>query len=143
MNIIDHGAWEMYSPHPSKRDEFELPHGAMFARRISDGVDWYDYVAPSNKDIDKPEEKTLKKNFSDETVKATVYWHPDFKKHIVGSAVTDPTLLFPPNQQVIEITDYTGSDPATDFNGKVYDAATGSFTVLVLSPAPKSGAKKQ
>lgn len=38
MNIIDHGEWEAYKPdnYPIK-----LPSHIVFARRVSDGRDWY------------------------------------------------------------------------------------------------------
>ena len=41
MNTIDHGMWNAYTP--TTLPEGAPPH-AMFVRRDSDGVDWYDYV---------------------------------------------------------------------------------------------------
>ena len=40
MSIIDHGTWVAYRPakHPEG-----APGNAIFARRESDGLDWYEY----------------------------------------------------------------------------------------------------
>ena len=41
MNTIDHGDWHVYTPTTLPE---RAPEHALFARRDSDGVDWYDYV---------------------------------------------------------------------------------------------------
>jgi hypothetical protein len=38
MDIIDHGEWENYKP---ENYPIKLPSHIIFARRISDGADWY------------------------------------------------------------------------------------------------------
>jgi hypothetical protein len=112
MNIIDHGRWIRYEPHAIPID---APSGAMFAKRESDGVDWYDYVNSGE-------------NFAAQNVKFMAIWQDVYQSHVVGPAVYDATLLFPASQVVGEITDYTGNNPQADFGGKLYDPATGAIT---------------
>lgn len=131
MNIKEHGQWEIYKP-------LELPIGmppsALFCRRVTDKIDWYEYTVAHNTSINKPAD--AQKVFGDTTVKMTVIWHPELEMYLVSSAVTNPIVLFPGNQQILEILDYTGTDPAKDFNGKVYNPADGSFTDRV-EPSPE------
>jgi len=114
MTFIDHGKWQPYTPATLPPG---VPSGALFVRRESDGIDWYDYVKDGG-------------NFSPDTVKFTALWHPTYQSYLVGAAVYDVTLLFPPNQLVREITDYAGSDPQADFGSKLYDPATDAFSDL-------------
>ena len=101
--IENHGAWCRYTPEPFPG---WAPHNALFARRESDGVDWYDY---------------LNWTFYGDTVKLTVI------DGIVGAATTDPTKLFPAGATVLEIDGFTGLDPQEEFGRKIYDAATQTF----------------
>jgi hypothetical protein len=119
MNIIDHGAWSPYKPAKFPED---APLHAMFALRKSDTVDWYDYVNSGE-------------NFGADTVKFMAIWR-DGVGYVVGPAVYDPTLLFPANHIVAEITDYIGTAPQADFGNKVYDPATGSFSDQPPPPPP-------
>lgn len=121
MNIIDHGEWTPYRP---EKFPVGAPPNALFAVRRSDTVDWYDYVHSG-------------KNFGADTVKFAAVIH-DGIGYVVGPAVYDPTMLFPANHIVAEITDYTGSDPQADFGNKVYDPATGSFSDQLPPPPPPS-----
>lgn len=111
MSTVDHGKWLPYKPQ-------ELPEGApanaMFAKRESDGVDWYDYVNSGE-------------NFGAGSVKLAAIWR-DPVGYVVGPAVYDATMLFPADHIVREILDYTGSDPQADFGNKVYDPETDTFT---------------
>jgi hypothetical protein len=143
MNIIDHGVWIKYKPATLP---FGVPANSLFAKRTSDGVDWYDYVRPHFEMMQPPKpkifhpetgeemaqnKKTLTPNFKPGSVMCNVYWHPDLKQNIVATAVYDPTLLFPADQQVIEIVGYQGNDPHKDFGGKVYDKDAATFSPLV------------
>ena len=74
--IIDHGKWVPYQPDTLPP---HAPPNALFARRESDGVDWYDYVR--NPD-----------SFTADGVKFTVMWHEAHAGWIVGAAVRDPTM---------------------------------------------------
>ena len=106
--IIDHGKWVPYKP-----DQLppEAPPNALFCRRESDGVDWYDYVNDDG-------------NFSADGVKFTAFWQDAFNGFTVGAAVRDPTLLFPANMMVREIIDYRGGDPQVELGEKLYDPHT-------------------
>jgi len=116
MNIIEHGAWVQYQG-PGE----DHPPGTLFAKRESDNWDWYDYTRhPSSPFV------------SASTVKFTAMTRPG--GFIVGAAVYDPTMLFPPGQSVYEITDYAGNNPQADFGNKVYDPATKTFSDPVLPP---------
>jgi hypothetical protein len=115
MANIDHGDWVAYQPATLPQD---TPPGALFARRQSDGVDWYEYVRnPAS--------------FDTSNVKLAVDWR-DGIGYVVGSAVYDATRLFPAGCIVLEVTDYAGSDPQADFGNKLYDPATDSFSDIVL-----------
>jgi hypothetical protein len=111
MSIIKHGKWLSYKP--SKLPE-GAPINALFARRESDGVDWYDYVNSG-------------RNFGADTVKLMASWRADIGGFVIGPAVYDATMLFPAGQFVLEITGYTGTDPQAEFGNKVYDPETGSL----------------
>ena len=81
-SVIEHGDWQRYTPATLPED---APGGALFARRTSDGADWYDYVNDSS-------------NFQANTVKMTV------AQTLVCAATTDPVRLFPGNGLVLEVT---------------------------------------
>jgi hypothetical protein len=145
MKIIDHGTWTRYQPEAKPTD---APVTAMFLRRDSDGVDWYDYVRP-NFLLTNPRKKTYNPeidnaplpapNFRPGNIFCNIYYHPEFKVHIVGTAVRDPTMMCPIGQRVIEIVGFDGDDPHAEFGGKVYDHEAGTFTILVrppISPSP-------
>ena len=120
MNILDHGQWVDYTPDPIPAD---APSGAIFAQRVSDGMDWYDFV-------------TANAGTSPGTVKFTAHWSALQNHWIVSVATYDGTLLFPAGQLVQEITDYAGSDPQADFGGKMYDPNTFTFTDPPQPPWP-------
>jgi hypothetical protein len=113
MNIVDHGKWLAYQPNPIPDN---APANAIFARRESDGVDWYSIVHGSTPVLPAS------------SVKFTGLWNDTYSSYVVSVATYDGTLLFPAGQILQEITDYTGSDPQADFGGKLYDPATGAFT---------------
>lgn len=119
MNTIDHGAWTNYKPDP-------LPDGApisaMFARRDSDGVDWYDYTRAGT-------------NFGAGHVVIAAYWVDGLQNsYVVGPATQNPAAIFPQGCIVHEVTDYTGSDPQTDLGNKRFDPGTGTFSDLIPPP---------
>jgi len=106
--IVDHGKWVPYKP-----DQLppEAPPNALFCRRESDGVDWYDYVNDDG-------------NFSADGVKFTVFWQDAFNGFTVGAATRDPTRLFPADMLVREIIDYRGGEPQIELGDKLYDPDT-------------------
>jgi len=143
MNIIDHGKWIPYTPIPHPAN---LPKNIAFAKRESDGVDWYEYiyhevtaqpigvgehgvpVYPPG-----PTKYTTVRDFlkSEATVKCAALFWPVHNAYIVGAASFDVTQIFPVNQYAFVIEGYTGTDPQTDFGGKVYDPVA-----LTLADAP-------
>lgn len=122
MNIIDHGKWLAYKP---EQIDKKIPLNVMFAKRESDTVDWYEYVNSGE-------------NFGADSVKFMAIWQEDASGYVVGPAVLDPTMLFPAGQIVGEITNYTGTDPQSDFGNKVYDPATHTFYDMLPPPPPPS-----
>jgi hypothetical protein len=108
MAIVAHGEWEYYTPPPNE----DLPSSIMFARRIADGQDWYEYVAGQP--------------FSDGGVVMTVQ-HTD-TGDIVQAATRDPSAIFPANMIVIEETEYSGNAPQTEFGRRTYSAELRKIT---------------
>jgi hypothetical protein len=124
MNIINHGKWLPYKPQcmpPS------APPNTLFARREGDQIDWYDYVNSG-------------KNFGVSSIKLMAIWREAAGGFVVGPAVVDATMLFPPNHIVFEITDYTGSDPQAEFGNKIFRPDTGTF-IDAPPPAAHPSAK--
>jgi len=124
MNIIDHGKWVPYKPerHYRKFEEAgEAGVNLLYAKRTSDGKDWYVYV-----NDDEP--------FGNNNVKMIV--HDQGDGWIVGAAVYDATLLWPANSLLLEVTDYRGSDPQQDFGGKMFDRKTRTFGERPPRPPP-------
>lgn len=100
--IIDHGKWVLYQPDTLPE---HAPPGALFARRESDGVDWYDYSRDA-------------KSFGPYTVKFTVLLQHG---HVIGAATRDVTRLFPAGMLVRELTEFHGHDPQAELELKRYD----------------------
>lgn len=108
MNIKDHGRWAAYTPE-------KLPEGAppnaMFARRVSDGVDWYAYVKDP-------------KSFQPASIKITLH----LGGNTVGAAVMDATMLFPGHDtRVLEVLGLMVNDPQALLGNKLYDEGSASF----------------
>ena len=99
MDITNHGSWKRYTPPVLPEG---APPNAMFARRESDGVDWYDYVNTG-------------KAFAKDSIKMTV------TNLTVSAAVKDATMLFPAGATVLEIKDVATQDPQKMFGRKIYD----------------------
>lgn len=106
--IIDHGKWVLYQPDTLPE---HAPLAALFARRESDNVDWYDYVRDS-------------KSFDIDTVKFTAFWQDAYNGYTVGAATRDVTRLFPAGMLVREIIDYHGGDPQAELGNRLYDPDT-------------------
>src|SRR3954465_7602381 len=86
MSIKDHGKWVSYKPevHPGY-----FPKNVIFAKRESDGVDWYDYIRRGD-------------NFEKDTMKF-VLDERDGKTCIRTPAV-EADRLFPAGCRVVEVT---------------------------------------
>lgn len=110
MVVIDHGKWEIYTPdkgHPN------APPKTMYARRVSDGADWYPFVHANNK-------------FKKGSVIATVLPAP--MGLTIGAAVYEADRLFPGGGYLIEIQGYTGDNPQRDFGCHFYDPETNTIS---------------
>ena len=118
--VTEHGTWARYVPSPVPAD---APANALFSRRDSDGIDWYDFVNAGT-------------NFATDTVKMTVR-----SDNIVAAAVDDPTRLFPGNAVlVLEVADVPLDTAQDDWGGKVYDPATKTFSdPPPITPPPGPG----
>ena len=119
----DHGLWKSYKPTKARED---APLGAMFARRETDGQDWYEYVHPGT-------------NFKPDTVKIAAIFRSGIG-YVVGPAVYDATAIFPADHIVVELDGYKGSDPQADLGGKVYDNVAGTFSDPPPMPPPPPSA---
>jgi hypothetical protein len=121
--IIDHGTWVVYVPELDKRPK-DAPATAMFARRESDGMDWYTYVHSG-------------KNFQPDTVKLTIDMKRDGKA-VVRSPMVEADRMFPGNCRLIEIEGVTRrQDEASlidEFCNKEIDLVSGQVGKLWEDP---------
>jgi hypothetical protein len=111
MKMIDHGKWLPYKP---AKLPVGAPSHALFCKRESDGMDWYEYVNSG-------------KNFAEHSVKISVLYHDFWKAWVIGPSVIDATMLFPANQIVREITDFGSIDEdvlIATFRNKHFDPDT-------------------
>jgi hypothetical protein len=103
-----HGSWSRYTPDPFPP---EKPSNAMFLKRDTDGVDWYDYAHAAE-------------NWTDGSAKLVVQnWGGTY---VVNAANTDPTFLFPAGAIILEVIGFEGD--AQQFANKIVDLATDTFT---------------
>lgn len=111
-SIIDHGLWQIYTP--DKLPEL-APSGAMFARRVADGVDWYEFVR-------NPE------NWADGSVRAILL--PTPVGDVTLTATRDEHRLFPGDGRVIEIIGVAPDvvDLHELLANKLCNLTTGEFT---------------
>lgn len=119
--FIDHGIWERYLPDTIPAG---IPSNAMFARRTSDGHDWYDYLYPGT-------------DFQPTSVKFTVaIVQPTDTTSgytIINASAVDTSMLFPSdNTRIIEMPgDYSSYTPRQlndQFAGKMVDLESGEIT---------------
>ena len=100
--IVDHGMWQIYTPAVLPE---HAPSGAIYSRKVETGEDWYQY----------------QKKFDGSTVVMTAQPLED-GSYLVQAVHKLAQHIFPGIWRVIEDTEYTGSDPFTDYNGYVYNA---------------------
>jgi len=120
MAHINHGMWRRYQPTETREG---IPPDVLYCRRESDGLDFYDFVQPPATP------------YAEGSVAIAVMWREEYNAHVVGAATYDPTAMFPADSVIIEIDDYTGSDPQADLGGRVYDLETmtlGEVPVFVM-----------
>ena len=101
MAVIDHGLWVKYVPavYP-----FDVPSGAVFCRRESDGHDWYEYV---NVIEGVEHHKNRKRRFELDSIKFVieVEGRDESRDPIIRTAAVDASRLFPAGCRLIELTD--------------------------------------
>ena len=115
MKIIDHGEWNTYNP---TRKIMDAPPGSLFIRRKSDKKDWYEYVASN-----PFKEDTIKINCRLQVMGAKLE-----KGWVAAACTRDATMLFPIQSIVLELEDVNSKDPQKDFQGKIYDPETKTFS---------------
>jgi hypothetical protein len=112
--IKDHGKWYRYQPGEGGGIS-GAPPSTLYARRESDGVDWYDYVHPDNK-------------FLPETLKLALFWNTDYNSFVVVVPTYTATEIFPDDRTVMELDLPPVSNPIDVYANKLFDPATGAFT---------------
>ena len=115
LNIIDHGEWVQYTPDPYPFPPTMGGMTVMFARRVSDGRDWYDL----RKELTNSNSiwMTLTKIGDDSIVMATT---------------DDVSTLCPATMQVIEVIGLT--EPHESFRQKKFDPKAKSMPFLYYTP---------
>jgi len=121
MNIINQGKWVLYQPvdYPVKG----LPSNIMFARRETDGVDWYQFR-------DAYVGKT-------DSVWMTLLKPPALGEWVVLMTTRDITLLFPSSPMEMRLIEVQGLDGEHEtFRHKRFDFDKKEF--LPMRPSPPS-----
>ncbi len=124
MKIIDHGKWIPYKP---ARLPEGAPQHALFCKRESDGVDWYDYVNPPINN----RQRLFSENFQEDSVKVAFMFHEVEQKWIIGPSVIDATMIFPANHHVREFIGFGSIDEdeiIRAFRNKVIDLHTNELS---------------
>jgi hypothetical protein len=111
MEIIDHGEWVA----SEKPDNYpvKLPPGILFARRTSDGLDWYQFQRSELTDTDTVK-MLLRKTDQGWAVLTTTY---------------DASELFPQDSRLIEVRGVT--DDHESYRMNLVDLDTKQFTLPV------------
>ncbi len=103
MKILYHGKWSVYKP--ASRNP-NAPPNTVYARRESDGMDWYNFIHDNHP-------------FKKGSVIVTLV-NTDMGL-VIGAAVYEADRLFPDYGHIIEIEGYTGKNPQKDFGNKFFD----------------------
>ena len=125
--ITDLGLWETYKPSPPPpafAEAIEIGVEIGFSRRSSDHVDWYEFAS------------TLP---TEGAVFLTVVRGPDLE--LVSSSSRQPSIVFPGNGRLLQISGYDAGGAVGAFRGKAYDPAANTLSdppPLVLPIVPVS-----
>jgi hypothetical protein len=114
MDFIDHGDWIHYTPDPWPA-HLSAHRNIMFAKRVSDGRDWYDFQRSELTGLD--------------TIKMTLL--PMREHLIVQATYHDASYIFPAAHKLIEIA---SSEDHESFRQKRFDLQRREF----LPPLPQS-----
>jgi hypothetical protein len=107
MNIIDHGEWELYRP---EKYPIKLPANIIFARRVSDGMDWYLF---HRRELTSPDTVKMLLRKADQGL-------------VVITTTRDASELFPAGSRLIEVSEVSGDHEALRQN--LVDIANRKFT---------------
>lgn len=88
--VIDLGEWEQYTPDVLPDWALGLSRPVGFARRISDGQDWYEFVKMDG-------------SFTEGSVICTVLRDPTNGVETVKAVQRDETMIFPAGSRLIEV----------------------------------------
>jgi hypothetical protein len=106
----DHGDWVLYKPDSLPRD---APPNTMFARRVSDGADWYEYIRSGA--------------FEPNTVKLLIA--NEEGADMVRVPVVEVDRAFPAGCRILEMTDtHRLQDEVAlieEFGSRMFDLKTG------------------
>ena len=122
----DHGTWSRYKPIDPPEN---FPANALYAKRDSDGTDWYNYVRSN----------VFEKN----SIKLSVRVWTDGGLPTISAPQLDASHLFPVDHRVIEIEgDYSNLDEEARikrFAGKIIDLKTGKISdPPIREPEPET-----
>jgi hypothetical protein len=111
----DHGDWVLYKPTSIPK---EAPPNTIFARRVSDGADWYEYIRSGA--------------FEPNTVKLLIA--NEEGEDMVRSPVVEVDRAFPAGCRILEMTDThrLQDEPALieEFANRMFDLKTGRIGEL-------------
>lgn len=119
--VIDHGNWERYIPNPLP--EWAVGTAIAFARRTTDGVDWYEF-------------RNNIAEFAKDSIVCTVLLDPSDGVETVKAVFRDETMIFPAGSRVIEVRGFDETDPKphNTLAWMIYDPE--SQTLLPPAPLP-------
>ncbi|WP_426313461.1 hypothetical protein ACN9MF_17820 [Methylobacterium fujisawaense] len=121
FTVIDHGTWELYVPNPLPEWAQGNVLPAAFARRTSDGVDWYAF-------------RNNAANFAKDSIVCTVLRDPSDGVETVKAVFRDETMIFPGGSRLIEVLGVDPADPKPHdvLAWMIYDP----INRVLLPPAP-------
>lgn len=123
MTVKDHGEWEEYYPDTPPSG---VPVGALLARRVSDHMDWYDYV-----------HNTEEPNFEATTVKFLLEIRDG--QVVIKVPVVEADRMFPAGCQLMEMMDIQREQNEAalinEFANHFFDVATGEVSEEVWMPS--------
>jgi hypothetical protein len=116
LKVVDHGDWILYDRPLNDAEKRIVPSGALFLKRVSDGVDWYEYSRDP-------------KNFANSSVLITTQPDANDYYYRVQAVTVDRSSVTPTGQRVIEILNYKGTVEGVQdaFAGKIYTPFDGKL----------------